>query len=126
MKTRREFFKTSATAMGALGVAHLLQLIPAKGLAESSSRRRGGGGGGELELVDPNEALAKAVNYQHTHDAVKDKSLKTERGGLPFAQQFCDNCSLYTKTSDTQGRCTIFPKKLVAAKGWCSSWNKKG
>lgn len=123
MNSRREFFKTSAKVLGVIGVAKVLQLMPSKGLAETSRRR--GSQSGELELIDPNDSLAKAVNYQHSHDAVKDASLKVERGGVAFKDQFCDNCSLYSKVSDTTGRCTIFPKKLVQGKGWCNSWNKK-
>lgn len=123
-KARRDFLKQSATVLGGLGLIKVLTIIPSGAFGQSNNRR-GKSAAVNLELIDPNDALAKAVNYQHSHDDVKNNALKIERGGLVFKDQFCDNCSLYTKTSEDNGRCTIFPNKLVKAKGWCNSWNKK-
>ena len=40
---------------------------------------------------------------------------------------YCDNC-MYIQGEDGKDwrPCAIFPGKVVAAKGWCSAWLKKG
>ena len=38
------------------------------------------------------------------------------------AQEFCDNCALYTSQDSAYGTCSALENKLVAAKGWCTSW----
>ena len=61
-------------------------------------------------VLDPGDPTAKTLGYVV-------KSAK--------ADQQCDNCSQYQKSGDSQGGCTIFPEKSVAAGGWCMSWVKK-
>lgn len=40
---------------------------------------------------------------------------------------YCDNCMYIQGEDGAQWRpCAIFPNKVVAAKGWCSAWLKKG
>jgi hypothetical protein len=38
------------------------------------------------------------------------------------AEEFCDNCALYTSKDSAYGTCSALEDKLVAAKGWCTSW----
>ena len=39
----------------------------------------------------------------------------------------CSNCALYQgQAGDVAGGCPLFAGKNVAAKGWCTSWAKKG
>lgn len=145
--SRREFFKR-AGQMGVLaGVATLFSgRIGSSWLsaAGAEERRRGAGaapaggaaksatGGAaclNLPLAEPGKGMAATLNYQHVHSAVKDAALKTERNGLAFEKQFCNNCALYkacgTKGKDKVGECTVLPGVVVKDGGWCSTWNKK-
>lgn len=67
----------------------------------------------EESLLESDPA-AKAVKYRA--DAVSSPDRKD-----PAA--VCDNCALFTpKGDDGRGTCELFKAKLVAAKGWCTSW----
>tara|TARA_B100001248_G_scaffold253282_1_gene230351 strand:+ start:14254 stop:14613 length:360 start_codon:yes stop_codon:yes gene_type:complete len=89
------------------------------------ARRRKKDGGG-AEMVKPGEGMAAGVNYQHDKAKITDDKLKVEKQGVAFKDQHCKNCVLYTDKGDGKGACTLFPGKLVAADGWCTSWSKKG
>ena len=40
---------------------------------------------------------------------------------------YCENCMYIQGEAGAEWRpCAIFPGKVVAAKGWCSAWMKKG
>ena len=40
--------------------------------------------------------------------------------------QKCNNCALYQgKATDAVAGCPLFPRKLVAGKGWCDAWAVK-
>lgn len=72
-------------------------------------------------LVDPNDAMAKALGYVHDATKVDVKARPTWKAGAK-----CANCTLYTGAANTaQGPCTIFPGKDVKAGGWCVSWALK-
>jgi hypothetical protein len=65
----------------------------------------------ETPSLDPNDPTAKALGYitQSTKSGEK-----------------CSNCSQFQgNAGSTQGPCTIFPGKSVAAAGWCMTWVKK-
>ena len=64
------------------------------------------------EKVSEDDPTAKALQYVHES--------ATEGA-------YCDNC-MYIQGEDGQEwrPCAIFPGKVVAAKGWCSAWLKKG
>ena len=75
-------------------------------------------GSAPLSESDPQ---AKALGY-------KADATKADKAQFPkySADQMCSNCQLYLgKATDAAGPCTLFPKKLVAPKGWCSAWAKK-
>jgi hypothetical protein len=64
------------------------------------------------ERVDPEDQTAKALQYVHES--------KVEGA-------YCDNCMYIQGEDGAEWRpCAIFPGKVVAAKGWCSAWLKKG
>ena len=43
------------------------------------------------------------------------------------ADQMCSGCTLYQgKAGDNTGSCAVFGNNLVAGKGWCGAWTKKG
>jgi hypothetical protein len=69
--------------------------------------------------VDPNDPTAKALSY--TEDATTAASNPTYKPGSA-----CATCLFYQgKAGDEYGPCQIFPGKVVHAKGWCASFNKK-
>lgn len=121
--SRRNFLKTVA------GFAGLALILPKTGWAEGGSRGGAAGADASLPLVEPGKGMAVGVNYVNKNTDVKDAKLKVDRGGVPFAQQTCAKCALYTaagkKGADEVGKCAIFANQLVKASGWCSSWNKK-
>ncbi len=124
---RRDFIQHALTVVGAMA------LFPT--LAQSEERRRGGGAtaatAAGLVLVDPKDPQAKALNYVHEHKDIKDKTLQTERNGVKWADQKCQNCNFYQKDKEgkasgkTAAPCQLLANKAVAASGWCSTWAKK-
>jgi hypothetical protein len=72
-------------------------------------------------MVDEKDPQAVALGY------VKDTT-KVDAKKYPkhAATQKCSNCTLYTgKPGQASGPCGVFPGKLVAAEGWCSTYVKK-
>lgn len=62
------------------------------------------------------ESDPKAVALKYKADAAKSADRKD-------VEAFCDNCNLYRAKSGTaSGGCELFGDKLVAARGWCASW----
>jgi hypothetical protein len=105
-QSRRDFFKQ------ALGAVALTFLALKAGAAEV------------LKFVVPGQGMAASVNYTEDKKKAK-KDLQIERQGVPFAQQKCSGCALYTKVDDKSGKCALFPNQLVKANAWCASWSKK-
>ncbi len=85
-------------------------------------------------LLDPNDTLAKAMQYKH--DASKAGPVRSNK------KAFCYNCSKYNvcmegdksckplsaaelKKSEV-APCQIFKGKVVKKNGWCLSWQAKG
>jgi hypothetical protein len=97
--TRRQFMMVSAASVAALATAKVAYAQP---------------------MIQETDAQAIALGYKHSYkDVDKAKFPKYQDG------QICDNCQLYTKKSDKDGLCSLFPGKLVAAEGWCNLWIKK-
>jgi hypothetical protein len=124
---RRTFFQAALATFGAVTLFSTL--------ANAEERRRGGApaASAEPQLVDPKDPAAKAVNYVNDTKDVKDKVLKIERSGVKFENQHCVACSFYQKDKETtlKGK-KVAPcqmpfatGKVVAEKGWCSTWAKK-
>jgi hypothetical protein len=80
-------------------------LVPVTGLFIS------GAAYADLPALDPSDPAAKGRDYV-------TKSAKSI--------EYCGNCSLYKKTGDSTGSCTLFAGKSVAFAGWCSGWVKIG
>ena len=73
-------------------------------------------------MVDEKSPQALALGY--VADASKADAKKYPKYE---AGQHCANCALYQgKPADASGACPLFAGKLVAGKGWCSAWVKKG
>lgn len=101
MNTRRTFFK----------------LVPVAGSVLLGSTLSHA----QAATLDPKDAQAVALGYVvDTTKVDKAKYPKHE------ASQTCATCQLYGGAAGSaSGPCPIYQNKLVAAKGWCSTWVKK-
>ncbi len=69
----------------------------------------------DLPRVSEDDPTAKALNY--VHDA------RTVDAAKRFSDRYCYNCALFAGTADEEwAKCSVFPGKVVAGKGWCSVW----
>ena len=83
------------------------------------------------EILALDNPTAKALGYIHDASKVDVKKFP-KRAGEEGKTQFCNNCMLAQgETVAVEGQegkwigCQLFQKKLVAEKGWCSSWTVK-
>ncbi len=81
--------------------------------------------------LDENDPTAKALGYHEDHLKV-DKSKWPKKAEDKEGKQICKTCILWVKGNlkaegkdGEWGVCSIFPKGLVAANGWCNSWAPK-
>jgi NAD/NADP transhydrogenase beta subunit len=121
--TRRSFFKSMASAFGLVLVSGSITSVFAQERKKKAAA--GAPASTELKLVEPGKGMAANVNYQHDHKDVKDNSVKVEKQGVKWENQYCSGCVLYTKHGEGTGKCTLFPGQLVKDAGWCTSWSKK-
>ena len=106
---RRELLRGTLTVTAALPLASLPIVLHADG-----------------HRVSEDDASAKALGYKHDATTV-DTAKYPRRAGTDGANQFCDNCKLYSAGSENGwGACSIFPGKEVNAKGWCNAWIADG
>lgn len=125
---RREIMKGAAAAVIAVGGA-LLVGMPVQ--AEERRRARGGNSesSGDLPMVKAGEGMAVSLNYVDDKKNTKDAKLKTERSGVAWDKQHCNNCMLYEKIKGSGGsevgKCQLFANQSVKGQGWCTSWAKK-
>lgn len=94
---RRRFIKLTVTGLAAAPFANALL----------------SGSAAAADLVK--ESDPDAVKLKYKADATK----APERTN---AEEFCDNCLLYEKKDSASGTCSALGDRLVAAKGWCTSW----
>ena len=70
------------------------------------------------------ETSEQAMALGYKADATKVDANKYPNRG---SDQVCSGCTLYQgKAGDTTGGCAVFGNNLVAGKGWCGAWTKKG
>ncbi len=85
-------------------------------------------GVGIARAADPAVAAddPTGVALKYNADATKADRAGAARPGKPAAEQMCSNCQ-FSAVSDVPDhlKCTLFPGKVVSAKGWCSSWTVK-
>jgi len=111
---RRNFLKV-------LGLTSAATLLPA-GIRNSwaaQAAKNAALPAGEKALPET-DSVAKAVNY-----ASDGKKVDTKKFKQKTASASCKSCALYTKVNDGWGRCSMLTNGLVAADGWCASYNKK-
>jgi hypothetical protein len=76
---------------------------------------------GSMPKLDESDPQANALGYVALATAVDATKYPQYSAGKD-----CSNCALYTASADSEwGPCSIFPGKLVAAKGWCSVYAPK-
>jgi len=74
----------------------------------------------DANRVNPDDALAKGLNYVEDITTVDPKPAAFKEGSN------CANCQLYQgKDGEEWGPCTIFQMKNVKGAGWCASWAPK-
>jgi putative hemolysin len=95
-----------------------IQIIPVAGAAVLTGRSAMA----QANLVNEKDAQAAALGY--VADATKADKAKFKN----YADgQHCGNCALFQgKATDATAACPLFAGKVVANKGWCSAWAKKG
>lgn len=129
---RRQFLKSLGLGVGAAavaGTAGTAALVGTRALAADKKAATPSAAGtpaaGALELVKEDDPLPKGLGYKH--DATK--AARTDKAGVKGSDQFCQNCQFYAKAGELAkeevGKCQLFPKGVVKAKGWCKSWIKK-
>ena len=126
LKSRRHFFKL------AVGFSGLAFLAPKVVLGEEKrAAKPGAAPAGDLALpfVEPGKGMAASLNYVANAADLKNAALKVDRSGVPFAQQSCAKCMIFTpvgkKDGVDAGKCPLFQGQLVKGAGWCASWTKK-
>jgi hypothetical protein len=98
-QSRRRFLMLSAAGIAAAPIARIA-------MAQGADK------------LDENSSQAKALDYHADASKVTNPKRKSD--------QFCNNCQFYQgKAADASAPCTVFQGKLVAAKGWCSTWVAK-
>ncbi len=68
--------------------------------------------------LSEDDPAASALKYRH--DAAD--APRTDKSGVPAADQYCHNCKFIQADSGQWRGCQIFPGKAVNADGWCTSW----
>ena len=104
--SRRTFFMQSlscASALSALALTHTAQAQAPTTVLETSEQ-------------------AQALGYK-----VDSTKVDAKKHPNYAANQSCGGCVLYQgKAGENSGGCAVFGNNLVASKGWCGAWTKKG
>jgi hypothetical protein len=75
----------------------------------------------ELTPLDPNDPIAKSLNFVNDSSKVDPAANPTYK-----PTQKCANCAQYQgKPSDARAGCAIFAGHSVPATGWCKVWAQK-
>ena len=121
--SRRSLLKNIALAAGtavAANAAGAATTAPAAAPAKPAAKPAAAPAAGPVKL-DPKDAAAVALGYHEDSKAVDAKKFPMHK-----ANQFCNNClQIQGKAGEAYRPCNLFPKKLVAEKGWCKVWVKK-
>lgn len=105
---RRTFFRQSLSCASALTALALTRTAQAQAQAPT--------------VVLETSEQAQALGYKADSTKVDVKKYPNRA-----ADQSCSGCTLYQgKAGDSTGGCAVFGNNLVAGKGWCGAWTKKG
>ncbi|MGC3982554.1 MAG: high-potential iron-sulfur protein [Steroidobacteraceae bacterium] len=70
------------------------------------------------QKLDPNDPVAKNVGYVEDAARVDVKKYPTFN-----KSQSCANCTLVQQRYGPIRPCSLFPGKMITAKGWCNAWS---
>ncbi len=127
--SRRNLLKSLALAAGGTAAAQRListaqaQATPAKPAAPAAAKPAAPAAAAPAGFVklDPKDPAAVALAYHEDATKVDPKKYPMHK-----PNQFCNNClQIQGKAGEPYRPCNLFPKKLVAEKGWCKVWVKK-
>ena len=131
---RRDFFKTAMTVFaGSLVLPSLFKNLP----EAQAEQKRKSKEAASLDVISETNPVAVNLKYTTNHATIKDATLKTERQGVKFENQFCKDCQFYQiKEEGTDKNEKVAPCQLminpttsksyfVKSKGWCNSWAKR-
>ena len=105
--SRRTFFMQSLSCASALGALALTTTAQAQAAPTA--------------VLETSEQ-AQALGYKADSTKVDAKKYPNRA-----VDQSCSGCILYQgKAGDSSGGCAVFGNNLVAGKGWCGAWTKKG
>ncbi|MEZ5457998.1 MAG: high-potential iron-sulfur protein [Steroidobacteraceae bacterium] len=112
--SRRSLLKSIAVAAGTAAAAQTL-VAPAQAQAAKPAAAAA------KPNLDPKDPAAVALGYHEDSTKVDAKKFPMHK-----ANQFCNNClQIQGKPGEAHRGCNLFPKNLVADKGWCKVWVKK-
>ena len=78
-----------------------------------------------LPRVDERDPSAAAVGFKHNVANIDSMMFPSRSLAADGANQFCNNCVLYTELDEEWGGCALFPDRSVASEGWCTVWSQK-
>ena len=106
--SRRTFFMQSLSCASALSALVVARTAQAQAQAPTA-------------VLEASEQ-AQALGYKADSTQVDAKKYPNRA-----ADQSCGSCVLYQgKAGENTGGCAVFGNNLVASKGWCGAWTKKG
>jgi hypothetical protein len=116
--SRRNLLKSIALAAGTAAAAQTL--VPTAN-AQAAKPAAAPAAAAAKPKLDPKSPAAVALGY--FEDATK---VDAKKFPMHKPNQFCSNClQVQGKDGEAWRGCNLFPKNLVANKGWCKVWVKK-
>ena len=119
--SRRNLLKSIALAAGSAAAAQALVSTANAQAKPAAAPAAKPAAAAAVPKLDPKDPAAVALGYHEDSAKVDAKKFPMHK-----ANQFCNNClQLQGKAGEAYRPCNLFPKKLVADKGWCKVWVKK-
>jgi hypothetical protein len=113
--SRRNLLKSIALAAGTAAAAQAI-VSPAEAQAAKPAAAPAA-----KPKLDPKDPAAVALGYHEDASKVDAKKFPMHK-----PNQVCKNClQIQGKDGEALRGCNLFPKNLVAEKGWCKVWVKK-
>ncbi len=130
---RRNFLKKLSGLVGAASAVGVFYKWPLMQVLSAQAAEKGKKGKAESAKVAAPEPLPAGATAVGLDDAVGSalgyhidvKTIDAKKYPQYRAGQFCHTCALYAKENNSWGKCTMIAGGLVAAQGWCGSWQLK-
>lgn len=119
--SRRNLLKSIALAAGTAAAAQAIVSPAEAQAAKPAAAPAAKPAAAAKPKLDPKDPAAVALGYHEDSTKVDAKKFPMHK-----ANQFCNNClQIQGKPGEALRGCNLFPKNLVAEKGWCKVWVKK-